>query len=221
MTEPVAVDTDVLLKIAAYRMADEFVDAIADKGPPSILGLTHIIAGKQLMRRRKQLRDVERALGELDALLGICGQLEPEDDEIHIAAEFANIAQARGLPLDPGEAQLAAIVANRALPLMVTGDKRAISALSQLMEGTPTREAFIGKLACFEQIISAVAGRIGEVAVRERVCSEPEMDGAMRLACSCDQAVWDPMQLSEACSSFVGAVRGEVGDLLAGESAFA
>ncbi|MFA7587865.1 MAG: hypothetical protein WCY11_17005 [Novosphingobium sp.] len=221
MAEPVAVDTDVLLKVAAYRMANEFVDSIAGKGPPSILGLTHIIAGKQLMRRRKQLRDVGRAVSELDTLLGICERLEPEDEEIRIAAEFAGMAQDRGLPLDPGEAQLAAIVASRALPLMVTGDKRAISALCQLVEDTPIREVFVGKLACFEQIISAVAGLIGEVAVRERICSEPEMDGAMRLACSCDRAVWDPVQLSEACSSFVGAVRTEVGDLLAGDSAFA
>lgn len=221
MTEPVAVDTDVVLKIAAYRMASEFVDAIAGKGPPSILGLTHIIAGKQLMRRRKRLHDVERAVAELDALLGICGRLEPADDEIRIAAEFAAMAQDRGLPLDPGEAQLAAIAANRALPLMVTGDKRAISALSQLMEGTPIREAFVGRLACFEQIMSAIAGIIGEVAVRELVCSEPEIDGAMSLACSCDRAVWDPAQLREACSSFIGAVRAEVGDLLARESALA
>lgn len=221
MAKSVALDTDVLLKIAAYRMADELVDAIAGKGPPSILGLTQIIAAKQLMRRRKKLRDMERAIGELDTLLGICDVLEPDDDEIRIAAEFADVAQDSGLPLDPGEAQLAAIVKNRALPLMVTGDKRAIHALSKLTEGAPVREAFVGKLACFEQVISAIAALIGEITVRERVCSEPEMDGAMRLACSCDRAAWDPLQLNEACSSFIGAVRAEVGDLLAGESAFA
>ena len=222
MTEPVAVDTDVLLKVSGYRMANEFVGAIAEKGPPAVLGLTHLIAGKQLQRRRKRLRDSGGATRELETLLGLCGQLEPDDEEIRMAAEFAGMAQGRGLPLDPGEAQLAAIVANRALPLMITGDKRAISALSQLLEEPERREAFVGKLACFEQIVSAIADLIGEVAVRQRICAEPEMDGAMRLACSCDRAVWDPAQLREACSSFVGAVRGEVGDLLvAGESALA
>ena len=221
MTEPVAVDTDVLIKVAAYRLASEFAGSIAGKGPPAALGLTHIIAGKQLARRRKHLRDSEGAANELEALLGMCGQLEPDDDEIRIAAKFADTAQARGLPLDPGESQLAAIVANRSLPLMITGDKRAIGALSQLVEDMSMRAAFVGRIACFEQIVSAIAEVIGAISVRERICSEPEMDGAMRLACSCDRAVWDPAQLREACSSFAGAVRTEVGDLLAGESALA
>lgn len=221
MTEAVAVDTDVLLKIAAYRLSTEFLRAVAVKGSPALLGLTHIIAEKQLRRRSRRLHDADLAMGELRSLLEACGQLEPDDNEVRIAAALADVAQDRGLPLDPGEAQLAAIVANRSLPMLVTGDKRAIAALSQLIEGMADRDAFVGRLACLEQIILAIAELIGDVAVRERICAEPEVDGAMRLACSCGRAAWDPAQLREACASFIRALRTEVGDLLAGESALA
>ena len=213
MTEPVVVDTDVLLKAAAYRVAEEFVQVIARTGPPAVLGLTHLIAERQLSRKRS-LRGKESAAAELGDLLGMCETLEPDEREIQIAADLAELAQSMSLPLDTGEAQLAAILANRALPLMVTGDKRALGALSQLLADAAARAPFVGRLACFEQVMRAIAALVGENEVRNRVCAEPDMDGAMRLACSCGTHVWDPAQLHEACVSFIGQVRRESGDLL-------
>ena len=119
MDDGAAVDTDVLLKVAAYRLAGELVAVLAPFGEPMALGLTHLIAAKQLARKRS-VRDAESAQAELAALLGMLGRLEPTDDEIGAAAEFAAVAQERGLPLDAGEAQLAAIVIRRGLPLLVT-----------------------------------------------------------------------------------------------------
>lgn len=213
MTEPVAVDTDVLLKAAAYRVAAEFVQVIARTGPPAFLGLTHLIAERQL-RRKKNLRDKEGAAAELRDLLGVCETLEPDEREIQIAAGLAELAQSNSLPLDTGEAQLAAILANRALPLMVTGDKRALGALTQLLADAVVRAQFVCRLACFEQVMQAIAALVGENEIRNRVCTEPDIDGAMRLACSCGSPVWNPAQLQEACTSFIGQVRREIGDLL-------
>lgn len=214
MAEPVAVDTDVLLKTAAYALGDELFSALSCRGVPAVLGLTQLIAGKQLKRCGRRLADLSRASLELERLLNRCTVIEPDDDEVFIAAALAEEAQSAGLPLDPGEAQLAAIVARRALPLFVTGDKRALAALASLVEANGTRERLVDRLACFEQVISTIAQAIGEVALRDRVCAEPEMDGAMRLACSCGRTVWDPAQLHEACASYVGALKQEVGDLL-------
>jgi len=220
MGDGAAVDTDVLLKVAVYRLAGELVAVLAPFGEPMVLGLTHLIAAKQLARKRS-VRDVEGAQAELAALLGMLGRLEPNDDEIGAAAEFAAVAQERGLPLDAGEAQLAAIVIRRGLPLLVTGDKRAIGALAELMDGAAGREALVGRLACFEQALASVAGLIGAQELRGRICAEPDVDGSMRLACACGREDWDPAQIDEACGSFVGDVRKRAGDLLTAGSTLA
>lgn len=213
MVEGAAVDTDVLLKVAAFRLAEELVAVLEPRGTPAVLGLTHLIAGKQLARKRG-VRDHEGASVELEALLGMLGRLEPDDNEISTAADLAAGAQERGLPLDAGEAQLSAIMVNRGLPLMITGDKRALGALASLVKDAPMRASLIGRLGCFEQVSASIAALIGEHELRSRVCAEPDIDGAMRLACSCGREEWNPAQLHEACASFICAVRREVGDLL-------
>jgi len=213
MPEGAAVDTDVLLKVAAYRLAAELVAVLEPKGKPAALGLTHLIAGRQLARKRT-LRDAAGAAAELGTLLGMLGRLEPDDDEVALAADLAAVAQERGLPLDSGEAQLAAITVRRGLPLLVTGDKRALGALARLADGEPMRSALAGRLACFEQALSAIATLTGEHELRSRICAEPEVDGGMRLACSCGCVGWNAAQLHEACDSYVGAIRADVGDLL-------
>lgn len=213
MAEGPAVDTDVLLKVAAYRLAAELVRALDRNGCPAALGLTHLIAGKQLAKKRG-LRDGPGAARELARLLATLGRLEPDETEIALAADFAAKAQELSLPLDSGEAQLAAITATRALPLMVTGDKRALGALGALLTDEAGRAALAGRLACFEQVAATMAGMIGERELRDRICAEPDVDGAMRLACSCGRDDWNPAQLREACESFVGAIRADTGDLL-------
>jgi hypothetical protein len=213
MPDGAAIDTDVLLKVSAYRLAAELISALSFAGTPVALGLTHLIAGKQLARKRG-LIDGEGAALELQLLLGALGRLEPDDQEIELAADLASLAQERGLPLDSGEAQLVAITTIRGLPLLVTGDKRAIAALATLVEGAPMRVALVGRLACFEQALGSIIRLIGERELRTRVCCEPNVDGVMRLACSCGYQDWDPAQLQDACASFVGALRSSAGDLL-------
>lgn len=213
MADGAAVDTDVLLKAAAYRLAAELIAVLEPKGRPAALGLTHLIAAKQLARMRG-LRDRDGAGGELNTLLAMLGWLEPEDDEIALAADLVAAAQERGLPLDAGEAQLTAIVVRRSLPLLLTGDKRALTALAELVEGEPIRPSLVGRLACLEQVLRSVAELIGGVELRARICAEPDVDGAMRLACSCGRTEWDPSQLHVACASFAAAVKAQVGDLL-------
>lgn len=220
MADGAAIDTDVLLKAAAYRLANELVTVLEPRGAPATLGLVHLIAAKQLAGKRG-LRDRNGAAAELELLLSMLGHLEPDDDEVAMAAELTAHAQRLGLPLDAGEAQLTAIVARRGLPLLVTGDKRAIGALARLAGNGPLHASLVGRLACLEQVLAAIAVRIGEDELRTRICAERDIDGAMRLACSCGVEGWDPAQLHEACDSFIGAVRAEAGDLLVEGSALA
>jgi hypothetical protein len=220
MPEGAAIDTDVLLKVAAYRLAAELVAVLEPKGEPMALGLTHLIAGRQLARKRG-VRDSAGAASELKALLGMLGRLEPDEAEIALAADLATVAQEQGLPLDSGEAQLTAITLVRGLPLLVTGDKRGLGALHRLMDGDARRADLVGRLACFEQVLLSIAQIIGEHELRSRICAEPEVDGAMRLACSCGRDGWDAAQMHEACGSYVGAIRQVVGDLLVAGSVLA
>lgn len=213
MNDGAALDTDVLLKISAYRMADELISVLRPHGPPGALGLTHIIAGKQLARKRG-VRDQAVAATELESLLARLEQLEPDEEEIALAADLAAKAQALSLPLDAGEAQLTAIAAMRGLPMMITGDKRALEALSTMLTAEADRSGLLGRLVCFEQVIATIAEVAGEEASRDRICAEPDVDGAMRMACSCGRAGWDTAQLHEACSSYIGAISAVVGDLL-------
>jgi hypothetical protein len=213
MADGAAVDTDVLLKAAAYRLATELVAILEPRGRPATLGLTHLIAHKQLARHG-HVTDVHGAEAELRCLLAMLGRLEPTDDEVTLAAELAATAQQRSLSLDVGEAQLIAIVISRRLPLMVTGDKRALVALGGLLTRTHERAALIGRLACFEQVVSSIAAVIGEHELRSRVCAEPALDIVMRLACSCGREGWNSVEFHEACISYVRAVRTDVGDLL-------
>lgn len=213
MPDGPGIDTDVLLKAAAFQIADELVEVLAPHGRPAALGLTHLIAQKQLARKRG-VRDGARARAQLQALLMNLDRLEPNENEIALAARLSEAAQLGDLPLDAGEAQLAAIVIQRRLPLLVSGDKRALGALAQVLAGTSLRPALVNKLACFEQLVSSISGLIGPQELRQRICAEPEVDGAMRIACSCGSSEWNPSQFAEACASYANAVRKDADDLL-------
>lgn len=213
------VDTDILLKVSAYKLAAELIALLGVYGTPGVLGLTHIIAPGQL-QRMPNLLDLSGARAALANLLDALGSYEPDPAEVLMAAEFEATAQELGLPLDTGEAQLVAIAVQRQLPLLLTGDKRAIGAMAHLLS-VDYRAQLTGRLACFEQAISAIAQRVGEQTVRERICGEPGVDTAMRLACSCDSPHWNPGQLHEACYSFIGDVRASAADLLVASLALA
>lgn len=218
MPKEIAIDTDVLLKTAAFRLAAELTTLLSSIGSPAVLGLTYFIAAKQLARKRG-VRDRDGARVELEASLTKLGRLEPDDHEITLAADLAAAAQERGLPLDAGEAQLVAIVMRRELPLMVTGDKRALSAISELVGNGSMRGLLVGRMACIEQVIKGIAMSLGPVPLRARVCAEPDVDGTMRLTFSCGREPWQTTQFYDACTSFIGAVKRQVGDLLADDSA--
>jgi hypothetical protein len=70
----------------------------------------------------------------LDDFLASVELIEPTVEESTLAAEFESLALAAALPLDAGESQLCAVLVSRNLPLLVTGDKRAITALESLVD---------------------------------------------------------------------------------------
>lgn len=213
MDDGPGVDTDIILKCAAWGLGVELTAALARLGPPGVLGVVKLIAPRQL--RRMRLRDPVRAASLLSDLLEGLAEVEPSPEEVALAAELAGEAQRLDLQLDAGEAQLAAIAILRPLPLLVTGDKRAIAALPLVLEEPAGDQALVGRVACLEQIVQAITRKLGPTETRRRVCGEPAADGALGLACSCGSAAWRSADLEEAMASFVAAVKRTAPDLLA------
>ncbi|WP_203077186.1 hypothetical protein [Falsiroseomonas ponticola] len=213
MADGAALDTDVLLKASAWGLADALLATLRPLGQPGTLGLTHLIAQKQI-RRLKGLRDVAAAEAELAGLLGQLGRLEPDVDEIGLAAEIVEAAARLNLPLDRGEAQIAAVLISRTLPVMVTGDKRAIVALGPALAEVGRFAACDGRLACLEQLLLAMASTIGLAEVRRAICTWSAGDKAASICFACGRDVANEASILEGLASYIGSVRKACGALL-------
>lgn len=183
MTERVLVDNDVVLKTACYALADETVAATTVGGvPPAMLGVGRFVIRGRLARATN-IADPGRAGAAFDRMLEVIGLVEPDEAELAIAADLEAEANMRDLELDGGESQLLAILANRACSLLVTGDKRAITAMAAVATALAAR-----RVACLEQLIAHIVGMVGSAAVRPRVCAEPQVDRAVTSCFGCSMA---------------------------------
>lgn len=213
MPDGAAIDTDALLKIAAYRLGGDLLTALAPLGQPAALGLTHLIAPKQL-KRNKRVLDKTGAGAELAKLMAGLGRLEPTDAEVELAAMLAEVAITLDLPLDSGEAQLLAILTTRSLPLILTGDKRAIEATEPVLAAAQKGGQCHGKLACLEQALLTIVAKSGPALVRSRVCAEPAMDTAARICFGCSSPAFDLDAVVESLGSYIASIRKAAGGTL-------
>lgn len=180
-----ALDNDVLLKSVCYGFLGDVL-AVLPGGPhsPGILGTARFVLPKALKKRViARAADAEIELQQALAAMEI---LEPDDQEVHLAAELELAAQKAGLPVHAGECQLIAILAIRCLSFLLTGDRSAIGSLWSLdLPSSLPRQALHGKLLCFEQVIKHLMVSKGATWVRSAVCAEPQVDTALRLCFSC------------------------------------
>lgn len=204
MSPGVLIDNDVLIKIAAYGLTKPLAD-VTTVGikPPSMLGVGRFVVRDRLARTER-LIDCAAALACFDALLPKLRLLEPSDEELAVAAEFEAAATRENFELDSGESQLLAILLLRNADLLVTGDKRAISAIGLL-----AANAAQGKVACFEQLVATLVLMVGADALRQAVCNEPDADKAVTICCSCRQEVAPATEdILAAIASYTNHVRG-------------
>ncbi len=111
--------------------------------------------------------------------------LEPTRDELDFAAAIETAAQRRGLELDAGESQLAAIVVHREVGLLETGDKRAIRSFDVLLDEIPDLDPLSGRLRCLEQIIARCLQTVDPDVLARAVCGEPDVDKALSICFRC------------------------------------
>ena len=123
--------------------------------------------------------------GIFDALAIQFTILEPTNEETRIAAEIEFTAQRESLDLDVGESQLCAIIFSRAVPRMVTGDKRAIRAFEILFDHNAAVSGLIGKIICLEQLVQILLARETASLVRDAICKEPDTDRSLSICLNC------------------------------------
>lgn len=199
----VLVDNDVVVKSCCYGIDEPLLELLDDIGTvPLILTVARfVITGR--IKRDRSLVDRERACASFERSIGRLREVEPTEAELAIAADFEAAAQALNLELDGGESQLLAILIERRLPLLFTGDKRAIVAIERIAADMLPGPSIV----CLEQIMTTLLGRIGLAMLRERVCTEPAVDRAMTSCFACRSTVIDAASVEEGLRSYVGHLR--------------
>ena len=208
-----ALDNDVILKAVRYGATELFWPSTTRLG---VLGAgKYVVAGRI---KREKLEDRKATIkDDLTAFLGRAEVLEPSEHEVNRAAELEREAQKRSLPLDAGESQIAAMVVERAIALMSTGDKRAIASFEQLLEAAPWLMQLCGRVRCLEQVALAVARDDGAFETLVLcVCSDPEADNTLSICFSCYSG-GDPRRgaVEEGLVSYIEALRGDAPQVLA------
>lgn len=200
-------DNDVVIKVCGYQLLDLLLTCMG-KTRPAILATSTFSLPSQI-RKKAKIRNQSAATEELRRFLENAEVIEPERAELELAAAIEEEAVRRALPLDGGESQLIAILAYRTMPLLVTGDKRAIIALYEL--GRPDVH---GRMACLEQLTMTLARHAGFQSVRSHVCPEPQLDRALSscFACSSEHAADESIE--QGLTSYVDHLRRSSGSLL-------
>lgn len=179
-----AVDNDVIFKAICYCSTGVFwpaegADAIG------VLGAARYVV-RALLERASLAREKDAAWREYQAFFAAVSDLEPTDQEIRLAAELEVAAGRIGASLDPGESQLAAMVVGREIPVLETGDKRAIISLEQLLDHADGMLVLAGRIRCLEQMVLRRLSDEGVLrALQSAVCAEPTVDKAMTASFAC------------------------------------
>ncbi len=203
------VDNDILFKGACYGLLKQLISTVrANAGETGVLGSAKFVVPHKIKKSALR-RDSAIAIAALSAFLDRTHILEPTESEQNLAADLEVAAQQTGVSLDNGESQLCAIVVQRFVPLLLTGDKRAITAMEKLIDVDVRLMPICGKVRCLEQLVwDAVIGG-DHLGLRNAVCSEPEIDKSLSICFSCTAEAVVSGNTTEGLQSYVEALRTE------------
>ncbi|BCH35252.1 hypothetical protein MesoLjLc_71820 [Mesorhizobium sp. L-8-10] len=208
MSDGLYLDNDVVLKICTYGAATRLIELCTwCKLPPAILGLARFTL-RSRVEKTKVLVDVANTRANLDIALAGARLLEPTPEEVETAADFEAAASAANLSLDAGESQLVAMLLSRGGLALVTGDKRAATAVSIVLP------MIRKKLVCLEQILKTMIEGDDLGPIREAVCRERASDRAVAICFQCSSRNVEVQSVVVGLESYTNALRSETGDLL-------
>lgn len=207
MAEPALVDNDIILKLCRFGCHGQLVAALGGI-PAAILGVARY-ALRDRVRRSKEIADRDLVVAALEEAIGMLAVVQPEEAETALAAEMEEEAARRALDLDTGESQLLAILLNRAAPLLLTGDKRAVVAIYRL--GIAGAD---GRVACFEQLMATLLSVVAVTALRAGVCSDQAADRAITACFACSAPKIAEVDVRAGLHSYVAHLRSASGAIL-------
>lgn len=208
------VDNDVLFKNACYCLLPQVAVSLGlSGGDCGILGAAKYVVTHKI-KRAKLSKSTSSAINNFENFLAIAVVLEPDTEEQTVAAQLEASALRLGLSLDPGESQLCAIVVKRNLPLLLTGDKRAINAIELLLREEVVLLKLRGKVMCLEQLTLLLFLKIAFDVVRSAICLEPQIDKSLSICFSCLSQNASEANTKDGLASYIKDLRSTADQLL-------
>ena len=209
------VDNDIIYKGVCYGiLADILQTHNGASGAIGSLGTARFVVSKRI-KKAKLERNENLVQEQLQRFLSNSVELSPTEDEQQLAAEFELAAQQLGVNLDTGESQLCAFTITRLIPKLLTGDKRAITAMERLLDVYPAFQAMRGKVGCLEQAILNLVARGQLALLRTAICSEPTVDKTLTICFGCSSPDAQPETVLEGLNSYINALRADASRVLA------
>lgn len=198
------IDNDVVLKSCRYGIVSELVSCVERVAPPpTTLAVSRFVLVSRILRDQK-VANRELAKAQLEVFFKYSTFVDPNDAEIQFAAELEQRASDTGLNLDTGESQLLAILIRRCAAALLTGDKRAILAMGQLIADEVCARQ---RIACYEQVIVAISEVLELEVLRKRICSDPLADKALAISFSCSAETFSEPSVADGLRSYIEDVR--------------
>ena len=178
------VDNDILLKGACYRLLSQLVTMNYGADRVGYLGAARFVLSKKI-RQAKLGGNAAEVEAELMSFLAQHDAIETSSEEQTLAAALEATAQSLPVNLDTGESQLLAVLVLRTLPVLMTGDKRAIIAIERLLDATAALAEATGKVTCLEQLVRTAVFKGNASVIQEAICKEPNVDRTLSICFRC------------------------------------
>jgi len=199
-------DNDVILKLVAYDLFDEFLDCLGmSLGDIRILPQANkYFQNSGRLRKRYSQEILDRAVNITRGC--VCVSVELLDTEPKILSEVEGI--------DPGEALLIASTQSETVFYLISGDKRWPEAVAREPNLEPIRERLAGRVICLEQIILKLIQTQGFETIKAKILPARHYDKAMMsIFGSGDQSTCE--NVLEGLETYIQDLRRLTGDLLA------
>jgi hypothetical protein len=206
-----AVDNDVIFKGACYRLLSGLIPEQAF-GDRIVLGAARFVVRSRIARSR--LTASELAQADAASFFDRATIIEPTDSELGFAGALEHAAQAAGLSLDGGESLLLAVVLNREIGHLITGDKRAIASIEVLLAVETRLAGVCGLVVCLEQLVKGLLAEGRFADVREAICAAAGVDRALSLCFSCTNDLANEDSAHEGLESHINSLRACAGRVL-------
>lgn len=195
-------DNDIVIKVCWYGLQQETAETLLACGRLAAVLPVARFVGADRLSRAVPTAERDEALARLASMLSALDIAEPDDEELALAASFEAEAQERNVELDVGESQLLAMLLQRGLRLLLTGDKRAIRAIDTIA-GVRAAQS----VACLEQLIASLIERVGFGPVQASICANGRADSGLFNCFGCRSGGGQISDVSEGLQSYIADLR--------------